>query len=1311
MKHYLYVVILYLCATCNAFSQTVTGPEQDCPNAIPICKNLYQQEKSYSGAGNNPNEIDGGQSCLKSSEKNDVWYTFTVQLSGYLSFMITPKDLSEDYDWAVYNLTNAQCSDIKTNRLLEVSCNFSNKRGQTGPNGGSLLSTQPANGTPFNAKIPVAAGETYVINVSNYENINLDGYTIDFSSSTAKIFDDVKPFIDSIPKFNCGASSFVVFFSENVRCPSVEASDFVLEGPGGPYTITSVKGANCGVNGGTYDRDFTFTFTPPIRASGTLIIRLVGEVVDLCDNTSIPGQFEFTTNYTVAHAGRDIGVCPGENRTTGEAATGGVAPYKYKWKALDNENGIVGADNNPTLEIRHSTPGIYRYEVLATDVLGCSGRDTVVITIYEPPSVKPITDVVICSAETVTLKIEVEKGTLPYIYKWTALDENGIIGSTISNLLNIHHQNSGTFSYQVKVTDANGCSATADVKIIVRQSPIVNGGADIKIICIGDSTEIGVGGTITGGTAPYVTKWKRITAGNANIINDASLTTKIHPTLSGLYVLEVKDANGCFASDTVFCDVRLIPDANAGTDVTECVCEQKGKEIGVKSHCGVEPFRYEWTALGGAPIGALSATTTVPITVKVNENTPITKQYLYVLTVTDGQNQSRSDTVIYTLHPCPIVSAGKDTILCGPALPFQLKPNIIGVDESGMNYSWSPATYLSSATSKNPTVTLPDSDITITYSLTVSDKNSCTANSVITIKTAKTLRAVATSTKSTPNCICRGDEITLTATQTGGTPPFTYSWLPSTNITSPQTSTTTAAPLVTTKYTVTITDARGCTDTAAIDICVEPVPNPHTGSDTTICEGGMVQRGENATCGKAPFKYKWSPSIGVNNPDTCCPIFTPMVTTPFTLEVTDAGGAKNSAMLTITVNPKPKVTATSDKKSYCAGEPIKLTGNAVGKGGFKYAWFNHTTKLSEEESPILTSIDSTTILTLIVTDTNGCVNEASIPVEILPNPSIVLNNVFVCPCDTIELNPTVTGGTPEYTYEWTNVKGGNPIGLSSTNTKNVKASPAQTEQYILTVKDRDGNGCTTSTGVTVTVGDNQVVAKLKVPDILADPRNKNVAIPIIIDEFPAALKCPPKGMQFSLSYNENLYDPFPRISQGTILSNNVVNGVRTLVVNLTQQQLSGIKTGDVLTTIIGAALLGNPGETDLTLSDISWNCSSVQSSNSIGKLSLDSLCLKPNGSKRLLSFNQGAAILSIVPNPTNGISYVSLQRFNGEEANISVYTALGNQLYSYFWKKSDVLFGEEAITLPIAIEQQSGVYHVVVRSSSGVSTEQLVLVQ
>ena len=65
-------------------------PEQDCISALPVCQNMFTQPNSYVGEGVDDDEIDGTNSCLAGGETNGVWYIFTVQAAGNVSFVINP---------------------------------------------------------------------------------------------------------------------------------------------------------------------------------------------------------------------------------------------------------------------------------------------------------------------------------------------------------------------------------------------------------------------------------------------------------------------------------------------------------------------------------------------------------------------------------------------------------------------------------------------------------------------------------------------------------------------------------------------------------------------------------------------------------------------------------------------------------------------------------------------------------------------------------------------------------------------------------------------------------------------------------------------------------------------------------------------------------------------------------------------------------------------------------------------------------------------------------------------------------------------
>jgi gliding motility-associated-like protein len=310
-------------------------PEQDCFGALSVCQSSYSQSNSYMGSGIQANEINTASSCLSSGEKNDVWYIFTVQISGTLCFSIAPNNPNDDYDWAVYNLTTASCTDIFSNPSLEVSCNYSPNQGcngVTGANGQNTTGT--ACDLQNEACLTVLAGETYVLNVSNFSNTQ-SGYLLDFnpptSPSSAQIFDNTPPTIQSITT-NCvaGYDTYFLQFSENVLCSSVEPTDFMFTGPGGVnYTITSITGTAC-QTGGKFENQFVLKVSPIPAVVGTYTLDYIGQIVDNCGNVAIPSSKSFTISNNLQAFTSKTRFCDGGNVTL-STNINDTTNYTFSW--------------------------------------------------------------------------------------------------------------------------------------------------------------------------------------------------------------------------------------------------------------------------------------------------------------------------------------------------------------------------------------------------------------------------------------------------------------------------------------------------------------------------------------------------------------------------------------------------------------------------------------------------------------------------------------------------------------------------------------------------------------------------------------------------------------------------------------------------------------------------------------------------------------------------------------------------------------------------------------------------------------------
>ncbi len=304
MKNNFRLIFLLTILFLQNIIQAQTPTVQDCLGAILICDSVYYQPNSYVGTGNYPNEIPTGGgcpgNCMLNGERNCVWYRINTQQTGLLGFELIPNQPSDDYDWVVYNLTEARCEDIFSQAdELQVSCNWSATQGSTGPNGNYMQNCGGAADSPFNMLIPVNAGETYVINISNWSSTQY-GYILDLSCSGITLTDTTSPFIAEVDTLDVsiGDESLSISFNELVACNSVIPQDFQLEGPDGMHTVNIVTGEACQI-GAEFEREYVLEFFPPISVMGyyTLILIENNSIQDGCLNMAEEQEIMFGVGF------------------------------------------------------------------------------------------------------------------------------------------------------------------------------------------------------------------------------------------------------------------------------------------------------------------------------------------------------------------------------------------------------------------------------------------------------------------------------------------------------------------------------------------------------------------------------------------------------------------------------------------------------------------------------------------------------------------------------------------------------------------------------------------------------------------------------------------------------------------------------------------------------------------------------------------------------------------------------------------------------------------------------------------------------
>ncbi|MBI2281023.1 MAG: PKD domain-containing protein [Bacteroidetes bacterium] len=313
------------------------------------------------------------------------------------------------------------------------------------------------------------------------------------------------------------------------------------------------------------------------------------------------------------------------------------------------------------------------------------------------------------------------------------------------------------------------------------------------------------------------------------------------------------------------------------------------------------------------------------------------------------------------------------------------------------------------STQQNPTYTYSNSG---NYTVTLVAYNGVGYD---TIPKVVTVFANPTVNVGPDQSICLGSATTLSAS--GG---IAYNWSPATGLSSTTVSNPSASPTSTTTYTVTGTDANGCTANDMVTITVFPLPSVNAGVDQTICLGTPV-----GLSASGAVTYIWSPATTLSSNTVANPTASPTTTTTYTVTGTDANGCTANAMVTVTVNPLPIINYTSHTLCETSGgfATVNLTTmDSYISGGLNMVnWYldgSYTTPITD---PSAFYTDSTIVYTQIV-DINSCKNtnivEINIPINdivVTPTPADASCNGL---CDgSIVLTPS--GGMAPFNYSWT----------------------------------------------------------------------------------------------------------------------------------------------------------------------------------------------------------------------------------------------------------------------------------------------------
>ena len=635
------------------------------------------------------------------------------------------------------------------------------------------------------------------------------------------------------------------------------------------------------------------------------------------------------------------------------------------------------------------------YTVTVTDTNGCSITKTV--TINEPTVVEATVTAInaTCnSMATGSATVSATGGTGSYTYHWNTVPVQTT--ATAQNLL------AGT--YTVTVTDSNGCSITKTVTInepTVVEATVTANKATCNSMATGSATV-----SATGGTGSYTYHWNTV---------PVQTTATAQNLLAGTYTVTVTDANGCSITKTVTINEPTVVEATVTAINATCNSMATGSAT-VSATGGTGSYTYHWN--------------TVPV------QTTATAQNLlagtYTVTVTDTNGCSITKTV--TINEPTVVEATVTAInaTCNSMATGSATVSATGGTES-YTYHWNTVPVQTTATAQNL--------LAGTYTVTVTDTNGCSITKTVTINEPTVVEATVTAINATCNSMATGS---ATVSATGGTGSYTYHWN-----TVPVQTTATAQNLLAGTYTVTVTDANGCSITKTVTINEPTVVEATVTAINATCNNMATGSATvSATGGTGSYTYHWN-TVPVQTTATA----QNLLAGTYTVTVTDTNGC--SITKTVTINEPTVVEATVTATNATCNS--MATGSATvsatgGTGSYTYHW---------NTVPVQTTATAQNLLagtyTVTVTDTNGCSITKTVTIN---EPTVVEATVTAinATCNSMATGSatvSATGGTGSYTYHWNTV----PVQTTAT-AQNLLAGT-----YTVTVTDT--NGCSITKTVTI----------------------------------------------------------------------------------------------------------------------------------------------------------------------------------------------------------------------------------------------------
>ncbi len=722
----------------------------------------------------------------------------------------------------------------------------------------------------------------------------------------------------------------------------------------------------------------------------------------------------------------------GTNGSATVTASGGTPPLTYKWSDPAGQS---------TTTASNLSAGVYT--VTITDKNNCTATQTAAVT--APPAIQVNltgTDLSCNGVPTGSASVSAVGGNGSLTYKWSA--PGSPTGATVSNL--------AAGAYTVTVTDGNNCSATGSITI--NQPPAMSLTIVKQNVTCFDDDDGSAAVSVNGGAGNKTYQWS----------DPAGQTTAAAVNLkAGVYTVTATDMNGCTATASTTLTQPTDLMVSVVANQAKCFGEASGS-ASVSASGGVGPYQYAWSNTQSGPnagnltagtytvtvtdaagcaktsfalIGQPSAITANVITlpVKCHGNAdgsasvnlaqggtpPLTYKWsdpagqttaaaanlsagVYTVTITDKNNCTLTQSATVTEPPAIQLAVTGQNLNCNNVPNGSAMATASGGTGS-LTYKWNDPAGQASANATGLNAN--------TYTVTVTDGNGCTATGSITISQPPAL----TLSGAVQNINCFGaNNGQVSVTPEGGTAPYIYQWNTSENgaviLNKPAGS-----------YTVTVTDAGGCTAVYSATITQPPVLTAAAVSQNIRCfaqNTGSIQL--NISGGTGTYQVSWAGPGGFTGSGAA---LDNLAAGTYSATVTDAAGCTVLQTVTLTQPASAlSVVVSPPPVTICFGASNGSV-HAVGNGGalpYSFLWNNGQNNAAAKDLPA-------GIYTVTVTDANQCT--ATVSATISQKEKITVSteggvvDCFGSADGTARVTAVLYGATPanltDFLYQWSTV--------------------------------------------------------------------------------------------------------------------------------------------------------------------------------------------------------------------------------------------------------------------------------------------------